>query len=153
MVVYPKTPEENQGLREWIMERIPGFVAGDGQCVAVISRHEIVAVACYNNFYPGKDIEISFASDHPRWATKNSIREILGYPFFQLNVQRVSARAPKSNKKTRRLMKGIGFEEEGKLRNAGEDNEPLFIYGLIREDYLERYGKLKEKTTGTAAST
>jgi RimJ/RimL family protein N-acetyltransferase len=122
------------------MERIPGFVAGDGQCVAVISRHEIVAVACYNNFYPGKDIEISFASDHPRWATKNSIREILGYPFFQLNVQRVSARAPKSNKKTRRLMKGIGFE-------------PLFIYGLIREDYLERYGKLKEKTTGTAAST
>ena len=152
MVVYPSTPEENLALCAWVAQRIEGFVPGDAQCISVCSPTEILAVACYNNYYPNRDIEISFASDHPRWATKNSIRELLGYPFKQLNVQRVSARAPKSNKRTRKLMKGIGFVEEGKLRHAGRNNESLFIYGLLREDYTERYG-IKEAPAESTAST
>jgi len=153
VVVFPRTPDENLGLCRWVESRIKGFVSGDAQCVAVVTTDEILAVACYNNYYPEKDIEISFASDHPRWATRNSIREILAYPFEDLKVQRITARAPKSNRRTRKLMKGIGFQEEGKLRNAGDNNEPLFIYGLIREDFVEKYGQQQKTRTDTAAST
>ena len=121
MVRFPKTPEENQALCRWVEDKIKGFSAGDAQCIAVCTETDLLAVACYNNYYPGRDIELSFASIHPRWAHKQTIKEILAYAFHQLKVQRVSAKAPKSNIKTRKLMMGVGFQEEGKLRHAGEN--------------------------------
>jgi len=152
IIVYPKSTQENLELCKWVENRIPGFSAGNAQCIAVCNEKEILAVACYNNYYLGLDIEVSFAADHPRWAHKQVIADLLAYPFFQMNVQRVTARAAKSNKRIRRFMQGIGFVEEGKLRHAGKNNESMFIYGITREDYLKRYNG-KQETTGTTPST
>ena len=152
MIVYPKNAEENTGLCKWVESRIDGFTAGDATCIAVCTPTEILAVVCYNNYYLGRDIEISFASDHPRWAHKKTISGLLEYPFFQLKVQRVTAKAVKSNKRIRRFMQGIGFVEEGKLRHAGRNNESMFIYGLLKEDYLKRYHGKKESTSSTSSS-
>lgn len=132
--------------------KIDGFTAGEARCIAVCTEKEILAVVCYNNYYIERDIEISFATSHPRWAHHKVISGLLEYPFFQLKVQRVTARAVKSNKRIRRFMQGIGFVEEGKLRHAGRNNESMFIYGLTKEDYLKRYHGKKEPTSTTPST-
>ncbi len=128
---------ENALLKAWLQKRIDANV-GDAQCLAVWREGKLAAVAAFYN-YRHVDVEMSFASDNPRWATRQTIQWILGYPFLQLKTQRVTAMVAKSNRRCRKLLLGAGFMEEGRHRHAGKNLETMFSYGMTREDYLRRY--------------
>ena len=102
------------------------------------SAGEILAVAIYHNFmYPS--IEITFiAATQSRWATKPIIRSILHYPFFQLNVARMSAITGKSNKKARKLLAGVGFLLEGTHPFAVR-GKTACSYGLYRDAAIKKW--------------
>jgi RimJ/RimL family protein N-acetyltransferase len=71
------------------------------------------------------------------------IAALLSYPFVQLKTQRVTAMVLKSNKRTRKLLKGTGFVEEGAHRHAGPNKELMLSYGMTQDDFVERYGSMK----------
>tara|TARA_R110000868_G_scaffold86238_1_gene241942 strand:+ start:197 stop:622 length:426 start_codon:yes stop_codon:yes gene_type:complete len=76
------------------------------------SKGEILGVAIYHNFRQN-DVEVTFITTTPRWATLGNVRALLHYPFIQLGVQRMTAITGKSNKKARKFLSGIGFLLEG----------------------------------------
>ena len=84
-------------------------------------------------------VEVTIAADSPRWATRQTIQTLLAYPFMQLKCQRVSAFVRKGNKRARRLNEGLGFVLEGRLRDAGPNNETVLLYGITRKDYVAKY--------------
>lgn len=90
----------------------------------------IMAVAIYNNYRYDSDIEVSFVSATPRWATQGNIRAMLFYPFGQLGVKRLSAITTKSNKRCRKLLTGLGFKQEGVHPFAGENQATAISYGM-----------------------
>jgi RimJ/RimL family protein N-acetyltransferase len=141
-VYFPKTLDENRFFLAWIGKRIPYASFGDSQCIAVYRSDKIAAVICYTN-YRKVDIEMSFASDNPRWATRQMIAVLLSFPFVQLKVQRVTSMILKSNKRARKLIVGAGFVEEGAHRHAGPNKELMLSYGMTRDDFLKRYGSMK----------
>lgn len=151
MIIFP-TPEQNLFLKAWIEERLQASLGrpADVQCLGVMRDKRLLAVAAYNN-YKTLDIELSFAAEDPRWATKQTVTWILSYPFVQLKTQRVTAVVKKSNRKARRLLLGVGFKEEGAHRHAGANLETTFSYGMVRPDFMERYLSGKEKPAGTAS--
>ncbi len=150
MIQFPKSPEENEFLRAWIQQRIPDTDVGDDSvCIGVWRDEKLAAVAAYYH-YRKADIEVSFASDNPRWATKQVITYILAFPFVQLQTQRCTAMVLKSNKRCRKLLHGLGFKEEGRHAHAGPNLETMFSYGLTNQEYVKRYG-IKISTSTAAA--
>ena len=99
---------------------------------------DIMGVAIFHN-YRQNDIEITFITATPRWATLGNIRGILNYPFIQLGVKRMTAITNKSNKKARKLLTGLGFILEGTHPYAARDCTAACTYGL--------YAKNAEKWT------
>lgn len=153
MILFPKNDQENAFLKAWIEKRLDGTrVGSDGWCIGVWRDEKLAAVAAFTN-YRGVDIEILFASDNPRWATKQTIAYILAFPFIQLKTQRCSAMVLKSNRRVRKLLLGIGFKEEGRHLHAAKNLETILSYGLTRAYFMERYGEKlgQEKSAVTTA--
>ena len=132
-MAYP-TPEQNKQLALWVAERLGGNPIADCQCLAVLDDGDIKAVVKYFNFrWPS--IEVAFVAEDYRWIlNRDVVREMLAYPFFQLKCHRVTAVIDRGNKRARKMVKGLGFVEEGKIRKGSKDGD-CFLYGLLPEDF------------------
>lgn len=157
MIVFPDPQklEENEFLRAWLQKRLKDTVVGpETWCLGICRDEKLVAVAGFTN-YRMVDIEILFASDNPRWATKQTFAWVLAFPFIQLGTQRCTAMVLKSNKRVRKLLIGAGFKEEGRHLHAARNLETMLSYGMTRVYYLERYGRLQigQKESADAAAS
>ena len=154
MIVYPKTQEENRFLRAWLENQLEDYRSGDKSvCIAVERNKKLAAVTAWDN-WTGMDVEVCIAAIDPRWATRQTIRTLMAYPFLQLKCQRITARIYKSNKRSRRFVEGIGFKHEGTHRHAGKNLETILSFGFTKADYLERYvkGSIRGKKVTTCAA-
>ena len=121
---------------KWLTERVDYCSEGFGKCVTMgfVEGDKMVAGVVFSEYRPdSKDIRISIATDTPKWATKRVIREILSYPFKQLECGRLTAVVAKRNKKCRKMLKRLGFVEEGNVRK-GFVKDDAIIYGMLREE-------------------
>lgn len=94
----------------------------------------LLAGAVYNNWrHPS--IEITFAVESPRWASRQAISCILRYPFVQLKCLRIVAYTASRNDRARAFLTNplIGFKEEGYHPNGFPDDDAV-SYGLLREN-------------------
>lgn len=140
MIVYPRSTAENNALKAWIEQRIAEYKSGASTvCVGVERDGKLVAVIAWDGYRSGISVDVAIAADSPRWATRQTITTLLMYPFGQLRVKRINSYVYKSNKKARRLNDGLGFKLEGKLRCAGKNDEPLLLFGMTKQDFLEKY--------------
>jgi RimJ/RimL family protein N-acetyltransferase len=98
----------------------------------VSSENEIMGVAIYNNFRQN-DIEITFVTATPKWATPGNVRAILSYPFVQLGVDRMTAITSKTNKKARKLLDRLGFKLEG-IHPFAYAGKTACTYGLYLDN-------------------
>ena len=148
--VYP-TAEQNDKLAILAANRLGVDSFQPCQCIAFMDANKLAGVVVYSN-YRHPSIEVSIFCDDPRWAlNRDMIEEALMYPFRQLKVNRITALVQKNNKRSRKMVKRLGFVEEGKLRKASTKDD-LFVYGLLPEEYrLKRHGKEKPADTAAAA--
>lgn len=145
-VEYPRTPEENQALAQWVAQRVHFQPAQAGNyCMAIFEEGKgILAVALYQN-YRKTDIELVFAAEpDANWARRDVCSEIISYPF-KIGCNRVTAITRKSNKKARKALMTLGFKQEGKLRRADDDGSDLILYGLLPNEWrLNRKERKRE---------
>lgn len=106
------------------------------RALGVLSRGDLVAGVVYHNARPfDVEVTVAAASEGLRsWTTRQNLAALYHYPFFQLNVVRMSARVAASNTKCRKLSRAMGFKEEGLLRKAFDGTDDLIIYGLLKEE-------------------
>lgn len=98
------------------------------------SSGALLAGAVYNNWrHP--NIEITFAVEHPKWASREAIACILRYPFVQLKCLRITAYTAARNDRARAFLTNplIGFTQEGYHPN-GFPSDDAVSYGLLREN-------------------
>jgi RimJ/RimL family protein N-acetyltransferase len=95
---------------------------------------EIIAGCVYSDWQPAyRNIQISMAATRPDWARRATIRKLLGYPFLQLGVERVTTLIRASNERSLRLNAGLGFVREGLIRQ-GYGDEDMVLLGLLRSE-------------------
>lgn len=105
-----------------------GFLAADGT---------LEAAALYHNWNKGRGvIEISAASLHRRWGSKERVQTIFGYPFDQLGCQMVVARTSERNSGPLRIWKALGAEAYRIPRLRGRD-EAEIVTTLTVEQWIE----------------
>lgn len=155
MIFAPDTDMERQRLLVWAKDRLPQIDDfGPPEMtipIGIVRSGELLAVAVWHNFR-GTNIEVSFAADSPRWATKQSVRFVIGFPFWYIpGVRRVSAICEQRNKRVRKLLRGIGFREEGVLQDLFlRDNGVL--YAMTKRWFMRSKWSLSDaESRGVAA--
>lgn len=69
------------------------------------------------------------------------VTELLSYCFKDLKLHRVLAVIAEGNKRSERLLAGMGFKHEGTLREASQTNGrfvDLLCYSILEQEYKDR---------------
>jgi hypothetical protein len=114
--------------------RIPGMNADDlkrhAATVGVVSKGELIAAMACGGKERG-NVEITFAADSPKWATRGDDRQAdalavrsAGLPSGDDAHCRVEHRAIRFNE-------GIGFKREGVIREGWGPGEDAILLGLV----------------------
>lgn len=140
----------NNDVVDWTCQRLPNCddrinavgigVIVDGVPAAGVIYHDMTK-------HKGKpwNVQISIASDNPRWAQRWVIADLLAYPFVQLGVQRATSIVHEKNRRSKRLVRGLGFKLEGKMRELYGPYGGM-IYGMTRNEaeyWISYYWKVK----------
>lgn len=115
----------------WVGTRVGVTDFGLCSTIGVVRGGNLVAGAVFNN-YRHPNIEVTFAADSPRWASKQNISCILRYPFVQLGCLRLTAYTKAKNSRARTFLTGLGFDQEG-YHPYGFPDDDAVSYGLLRD--------------------
>lgn len=119
-------------VAEWVGKRLG--VDDFGPCTAfgITLDGVLIGGAVYNN-YRHPAIELSFASDTPKWASKATVSCIFRYPFVELGCLRLTAFTRAGNERARANLLKIGFRQEGYHPHGFPDDDAV-SYGALREN-------------------
>lgn len=135
-IVLPSSEEEKAAMIDWALQRLPAVEDfGPAYPIAVLREGAPAAVVVYHQ-WRGPGIEMSIASDSPRWATRQTVSLLLAWAFQMYGVKRITAIVERRNKRSRKLAEGLGFKLEGTMLDAFETDDGI-IYGMTRR-YFER---------------
>lgn len=115
----------------WVGQRVGVDDFGPCKTIGVARNGDLVAGAVFNN-YRHPNIEVTFAADSPRWASRQNIACILRYPFVQLGCLRLTAFTKAKNERARTFLTGLGFEQEG-YHPYGFPDDDAVSYGILRD--------------------
>lgn len=124
--------DQNVVYRHWLYERLEvPFLGYDVQTISVIRNDEIAAVIAYYNFTK-RDCFIAAAAEG-FWLTKSVIQVVFRYPFVQLECKRITAICNERNERSIKLVTGLGFKQEGRVRDYYESADAL-VLGLLKHE-------------------
>lgn len=131
-------------MLEWIAQRIPAMGSGYqwqmASAIGLVAKGKIIAGMALHTYLPHyKSCELTFAAETPLWATKQSIRALLAWPFEQLGIERLTSIIASSNKRAIRLHEGLGYTLEGVCRQGCRPDDAM-IYGLLKTETPEWMG-------------
>lgn len=131
--------DQQEAIGLWLVEHIPDMtnIPGGYFCLGVVKDGALCGAALYTNYRPvknGGDIEV-FCAGHG-WLSRRVIRTIFAHAFSVLGCNRMTAVVRKSNKPSRRLLEGLGFSLEGRLREGFGPRQHSCVYGLLREEWM-----------------
>lgn len=144
MILVPENMAQNVGLATWagkvLEEELEAFGFDRNgnplfQTLAFTVDNKLACVMVAHQ-YRRPNVFLSIGSTNPRWATRTNIGAVGKWLFEDLHNNRISAYAKKQNKRSRKLMEGIGFKYEGNMRGACTDGD-IIMYGLLKEDHQQ----------------
>lgn len=88
-----------------------------------------------------RDAEVAYwiaPGDQGQGHAGEAVARLVRYAFEDRNLRRLTARAGAFNDASVGLLESLGFEREGRLREAAwyrGDHHDMLVYGLLREDW------------------
>lgn len=93
---------------------------------------DILAVVAYYNFSKFS-CDAAVASVNPRACTKDFIDVCFHYAFITAKRSRITCIASVDNRSSLRLIRGLGFREEGRLKGMFGDQDGV-IFGITKTE-------------------
>lgn len=138
-------------IAAWVLARIPHAADGGfGQCktIGVIDQSgALIAGVVYHDWSQKfRTMAASIAASTPRFATPETIRAFLRYPFVGANVFKLWMFTPLDSERTLRFVKGLGFKQEAVLRHhVGEGRHAVVCSMTVREWERSRWATHDEQ--------
>jgi RimJ/RimL family protein N-acetyltransferase len=105
----------------------------DYTALGVVKDHKLLGGVVYHA-YSGHDIQASYAFESPRWASRDVLRVLFGYPFNQLGCVRMTGLIARKNKHAREMILRLGFTLEGVHRKAADGRQDAISYGMLKSE-------------------
>lgn len=119
-------------VADWAGQRL-GMEFKDFTAIGIAEEGKLIAGVVYHG-YRDENIEMNIVAETPRWISKGRLHALFFYPFGQLQCQRVTAITARKNKRTRKMLLGLGFALEGVMRCALPQRRDAMIYGLLNNE-------------------
>lgn len=100
---------------------------------SVTEDMEIMGVVVYSR-WTAHNCEMSVASVTPKFMTRAFLRKVFGYPFTELGLCRVTAVVEVANTKALDMNHGLGFKDEGILRNWYGEGKDGVVMGMLKDE-------------------
>lgn len=126
-------------------ERIDGWVAyklglrlwPQSYSIANVRDGSILGATVFHGYYPETGVvELTSASDSPRWMDRKMINAVFGYAFDHLKCQLVVIRVSEINARMVNIARGLGFQGYLIPRLRGK-NEAEWVFTLTDDDWLK----------------
>ncbi len=117
---------------EFISELTGTKAFGNCKTIAFIDGSKLM-VTLFNKL-DERNIEISVATSSSKMCSKRILKIVFGYPFVQLGLNRVTATINEANEKSLSLVKRLGFQLEGELKQYYDNGNTAMIYGLTKDN-------------------
>ena len=139
MLIY----DQSEYVAAWVADQIPH--ADDFEpcyAIGVVVGESLVAGVVFNNYQPKYGtIELSMAAVSPRWAKRETIKELLEYPFSHLGCYKVYTVTPIDNEKALKVNAHIGFKKEAVLASHFGEKRHAVIMRMLLPDYDRLFRK------------
>lgn len=125
--------DEPERVAAWAKERLPNFIGWSGyyQAIGRERNGELDAAVVYTNA-AGNNIVASIVLERP--LTKQFLRAVLHYPFWQLRMHRITVLVEEWNERSFGLCEHLGFMVEGRMRGAASDGGDIIVMGLLKSE-------------------
>lgn len=129
-------------------ERIAEFVQTHGgggpfldyNALGLVRNDQLVCGVIYQH-WTSYDVDVHMAAiPGGHWGNRELLYAAFDYPFTYVN--RITAKIPQKNVRSRRLAEHLGFKMEGTMRHATADGD-VSVYGLLKEDCRWHIGSVK----------
>jgi len=135
------TDDKNR-VADWAAKHLKGCTWRDFYAMGYEREGKLIGAAIFDQF-SGKssnnDMHISVASvSHDCW-TRKHLAEAFDYVWNQCKCARLTGLVSVSNRKSNKLIKGLGFTKEGVMRQKFYP-EDANVWGLLKHEctWLER---------------
>lgn len=155
----------DEQFAKWTCDRIPWMSYHPGMRAVGVADGDtadakVLAAIVYHNHIPGRTIggqewyntiEVSFAASSPRFATRQTITNLLKIPFDQYKVTQVLLSVPSINERALRFVKGIGFTSRGTVAHYFAKGVHAHVLGLHRNTFKSHFLKKEKRPMKRAA--
>ena len=124
-VVY----DEVKKVGEWVCERLDCvFDPCASTAIGLESNGKLIAGVVFDN-YRHRSIAMHVASEGANWLSRDFLKAVFGYCFFQMKVNKVVGLVDSGNEKARKFDEHLGFILEGVIKDAAKDGD-ILIYTM-----------------------
>lgn len=113
----------------WKIEEV-----GPNICLGFIMDDKLVGGIIYHNLRESTDVWLTIYASDKRWCSRKSLDHIFDIAFKIMKVRRVSLLVDADNIVCLKLVKGLGFIEEGLLRKYRDDGNDCYFFGMLKSD-------------------
>lgn len=129
-------------VSKWVSSQIYGGVNvfdDKARAIGVLSGEDLIAGVVYSEYREDihgqpLSMEMSVATIDKRWATRHNLRTFFAYPFIQLKLKRVQAVTSVHNEGAIKMLKRLGFSQEGTHKCAYQDGSDAVSFGMLSSD-------------------
>ena len=125
--------DEPERISKWAMPQLEGQGnLRETQAFGYELNGEIVGAVIFQD-HSQYDMHVTVVSTNSIWWQRRYIKAMYQYVFKQCKCLRLSAMANETNTKSIKLLKALGFKEEGRLRQFYKDSNAI-IFGQLRSE-------------------
>ena len=123
---------DSKRITAWASKHLDGMQWGASQCFGYELDGELIGAVIFTE-YSGNDMHVTVVTTNPIWWTRRNIRTMYDYVWNQCGCVRLSALCKESNTKSQKLLRGLGFQQEGRLRKYFNPEDGI-VFGQLRSE-------------------
>lgn len=102
--------------------------------LAIFWEGKLIGTLLFHDGYASKDVWWTIYTTDKHWCQRRFLRTFFKVAFDDLKCQRIGILVQADNKASLKLVRHLGFQEEGRLRCIGENGEDCYVFSLLRSD-------------------
>lgn len=124
--------DSNGSVEKWVATQLGADNFGPARAIGITTNKNFLGGVVYHKL-ANENVEMTIATQSPRWATRAHIRDLFAYPFLSLKVTRISTIVASDNQRAIDMNTRLGFVREGVLREFFKPHDAV-VFGMLQNE-------------------